>query len=1043
MPFTGILGTVNSQPSNLELGVGAAGAPPDNTAPIANAGANQGVTAAAPHTFTLGGGATDDGLPDPPAALSSLWTLVSGPGGATATFVDDTDPGTDVELSDYGEYVLRLTVDDGELTDSDDVTITLTEPTAVRLTRAAARTLSGETSAGVAVTRVAVRTLSPMPSPVALTRLAARALSGMASAVLAVTRAVVRTLSRQLPPDPCATPPDGEDLRTAVGPLMFVEWDPGDGPRVFSEVGLDDDTDYYHGYKPPHLVSVSEVRRALSGPRGDYEVGTFTVKLGDPDRTLRGVLASSPGLYFPGREVAVYMISDAGRRAKAVPRLIAWGVVDGSPTLNADLTVELPCRDLVGGAVEDWGLDTQALIPRRVIAPPEFPEARKEVLELGVPFPYGVLSDGESQVGTAPTLAINTDKARGGSNAGGDWVNGAGDMGHLAPPATVTVSEVAANGGAMGADAHGTLTFYIGVTTIDADGHEGDPNPFVREDTNLTLAGADSTIHVEWDAVASAATYRVYLGAYWFGVGFLQYIETASLSCDFTKAPAFGVTPSASTITPGAHVLPWSGTAWFCVSAVMADGETEKSVYSVGGAMPPGRKSRLEWEAVADAVSYRVYRGALVTPQTPRYLWEVPSTSLWFDHDWSTSAAIDLTTLQPPHGAVQPIYVGEVFLDGVQWHELLVAGCAIDEITSWAYREGTGAIEWDQGAGSDFLVPGATGWPFPQTYRDIAGDDGVVRRRTVIYAAATVGWTPTTTAVTKGDKIASGAATFRINLSGIEDVGNGSGEVVTDLYQQAVHFFNHLLLTSYLTGDWSTPPMFPGTSICLVNCPSFTALTNQRKAELSGGYVGAWIAGASGERMTAQEWIGRLGRSGACRIGPNRFWQLMAWAVNPALVTSGLPTVVDIHDVDGPSGDPAANLQQLWNVIPYTYGPPLDSDPAWLGEATVRDAASVTAYRKESTADLLDLYCLRSGVVAAHAAGQHLLFSKVAPVYVEPEGDLRLSAYDHGSAFKYSHFRGLGASGYVDRVFVVVGMAMVPMSRRIRLEAVDVTPMLA
>lgn len=1013
-----------------------------NTAPNASAGADQSATASAPHTFTLAGSATDDGLPDPPAALSYLWTLVSGPGGATATFVDDTDPDTDVELSDYGTYVLRLTVDDGELTDSDDVEIALTEPTAVRVTRAAARTLSGETSAAVAVSRVAVRTLSPMPSPIALTRLAARALSGMASAALRMTRAVVRTLSRQLPPDPCATPPDGEDLRTAVGPLMFAVWDPGDGPRVFAEVGLDDDSDYYHGYKAPHLVNVSEIRRALSGPGGDYEVGTFTVKLGDPNRTLRGVLSSDPGLYFPGREVAVYMISDAGRRAKAVPRLIAWGVVDGSPQLNADLTVELPCRDLVGGAVEDWGLDTQALIPRRVIAPPEFPEARKEVLELGVPFPYGVLSDGESQVGTAPTLAINTDKARGGSNAGGDWVNGAGDMGHLAPPATVTVSEVAANGGDMGADAHSALVFYIGVTTIDADGHEGDPNPFVRDATDITLAGADSTIHVEWDAVASAATYRIYCGAYWFGVVFLQYIETASLSCDFTKAPAFGVTPTASTITPGAHVLDWTPGAWFCVSAVMADGETAKSVYSWGDGHPQLRKSRLEWEAVTGALSYRVYRGALLTPQTPRYMWEVPSTQLYFDHDWSTSAAIDLSTIQPPHGAVQPIYVGEVMLDGVQWHELLVAGCAIEEIASWAYRVGTGSIEWNAGAGTDYLIPGATGWPFPATYRDIAGDDGVVRRRTVIYAAATVGWAPGATAVTKGDHIADGSATFRINLSGIEDVGDGSGEVITDLYQQAVHFFNHLLLTNYLTGDWSTPPMFPGTSICLVNCPSFTALTNQRKAEIAGGYVGAWIAGASGERTTAQEWIGRLGRSGSFRLGPNRFWQLKAWAVNPALDTSALPTIVDIHDVEGATGDPLPNQAQLWNVVPYTYGPPFDSDPDWLGEATVKDDDSVLAYRREYPADLLDLYCLRSPLVAAHAAGQHLLFSKVVPVYIEPEGDLRLSAYDHGSAFKYSHFRGLGASGYVERNFVVVGVTMVPMSRRIRLEAVDVTPML-
>lgn len=73
---------------------------------------------------TLVGSATDDGLPNPPGALTYQWSKVSGPG--DVTFVDDTDPTTDVELSVMGVYVLRLTASDGVLNDADDMTITVT-----------------------------------------------------------------------------------------------------------------------------------------------------------------------------------------------------------------------------------------------------------------------------------------------------------------------------------------------------------------------------------------------------------------------------------------------------------------------------------------------------------------------------------------------------------------------------------------------------------------------------------------------------------------------------------------------------------------------------------------------------------------------------------------------------------------------------------------------------------------------------------------------------------------------------------------------------
>ncbi len=92
----------------------------DNAAPVANAGVDQLV-----NTFLGivldGSGSTDDGHPSSPGAVAYLWSKVSGPG--TVVFADATAAETTCSVSANGTYVLRLTVDDSDLDDTDDVTI--------------------------------------------------------------------------------------------------------------------------------------------------------------------------------------------------------------------------------------------------------------------------------------------------------------------------------------------------------------------------------------------------------------------------------------------------------------------------------------------------------------------------------------------------------------------------------------------------------------------------------------------------------------------------------------------------------------------------------------------------------------------------------------------------------------------------------------------------------------------------------------------------------------------------------------------------------
>jgi hypothetical protein len=94
---------------------------PANTVPLVNAGSDQTITL--PASASLDGTVSDDGLPNPPGAVTATWSQVSGPG--TVSFGDANAVDTTASFSASGVYVLRLTADDGQWTVSDDITVTV------------------------------------------------------------------------------------------------------------------------------------------------------------------------------------------------------------------------------------------------------------------------------------------------------------------------------------------------------------------------------------------------------------------------------------------------------------------------------------------------------------------------------------------------------------------------------------------------------------------------------------------------------------------------------------------------------------------------------------------------------------------------------------------------------------------------------------------------------------------------------------------------------------------------------------------------------
>ena len=68
-------------------------------------------------TLEINAVVSDDGFPDPPAAVAVQWTVEAAPSEAVVTFDPDAySPQVEIGFSELGEYTLKLTADDGDKT---------------------------------------------------------------------------------------------------------------------------------------------------------------------------------------------------------------------------------------------------------------------------------------------------------------------------------------------------------------------------------------------------------------------------------------------------------------------------------------------------------------------------------------------------------------------------------------------------------------------------------------------------------------------------------------------------------------------------------------------------------------------------------------------------------------------------------------------------------------------------------------------------------------------------------------------------------------
>jgi hypothetical protein len=386
-------------------------------------------------------------------------------------------------------------------------------------------------------------------------------------------------------------------------------------------------------------------------------------------------------------------------------------------------------------------------------------------------------------------------------------------------------------------------------------------------------------------------------------------------------------------------------------------------------------------------------------------------------------------------GVYQPLYVDVVSMASKEWHRFLIAGHACKSVLAW-YVDGVRQASGTESSDGPFLVPGYAGYIAvvgADPYEDINS-----RRYSFCYALK---------GSAVGDEIAAGTKKLTLNLQGIEDVGDGSGDLITSIVQQAKHFLRNFLAPEVpQRQDWLTePPAFPHLpDVPLVDETSFDTTETALLDRLPSGYIGAGIIGAR-EEVPALDALARFCVSGDFDVFFNRKGQLAASA-EPIFATDNVLALNDvINIVDGSFEITDDVVGEFFNILPYAHTRDYSGgETAWGVVDQVQDDVSITNYEQERSSPQFDLHFLREPQckdTIADVMARKLVRSR------DPRRKVKLAvpfsglSFEPGGVVPLTHIEGIGADGWEGHDVRITRHEVDPTDGVVRLEAYDLESM--
>jgi len=851
--------------------------------------------------------------------------------------------------------------------------------------------------------------------------------------------------------------------------------------HVWSNVDLPDPADYYGGFKESRVTQWGRLSRALSDREGQFETADFSWIAHDADRYIRGLLAADSTKYFKNRPAVVRMIDDDSRRALLLPRTVIRGyITDYQP--QSPLLFEFKAKDILSAKFAAVG-SNPLQVPSRTIEVDDFPDCPTEWIGKAVPIIYGSVTDtpfdadtggGGSGTESGPVeartyggvpggwwphgLGLDTPEMGGNqySHTGDDDVIAAVDADHRSwctlpgdPPTNLAGSAI--SGGSLPDNFRGGTQDYAFMVTAVNAGVETDPSQEVV--VAAGQSGAGRSVRLTWTAPSPAPDggYRVYFCNNPFAVppkfckrGFVDgkfvmvgsnYVRRVDVAAGTTTVDITAEDQGVEADFDVAYI--------YKITAVFPDGsESAASGEILGLSHPYPRPLQIRWRAYTGAVGYRIYRRAgdgdgafdrTIEVGPNGYDGIVHSIDgedqlIYCDDFDDTATAVSVGTVNPPPaGQVPAIYVGTEVISGTTWSRFLICGHAVKVIGN-VYQNGTRIR--DARYGSDVLCPGKTGWPHADDYVDING-----RRYTLIYATGNV-----------ADEAIGGTKPLTVNVDGIEDVGDGTGALITDIHLQYLHCIQNWILGNYDAGAWLATPTFEDDpTLKQVDDDSFVAASAVAAQRIAGGYVGAGVIGWNGEQLTVREVVARFNVSGDVNSGFNRKCQFFVSMVDDSI--AALATAVPLTDALNIISDTFQvkdDLAAHANLIPVSYARDYASrvDTGWLNQQDISDSPSITNYTTGSIdgtarAPDLNLELVRDATTALDVAYRRLMRQKDPPRIVSFEIGLQGMNYDLGDVVQLTHYQGVGASGWAGQPMRIIRHEADPNNFSVALDCFD------
>ncbi len=377
-------------------------------------------------------------------------------------------------------------------------------------------------------------------------------------------------------------------------------------------------------------------------------------------------------------------------------------------------------------------------------------------------------------------------------------------------------------------------------------------------------------------------------------------------------------------------------------------------------------------------------------------------------------------------GVVPFVYTGQraiAYYNGAPWHEYVAFGHAPGgNVQSLFIPEGPGLSTGTSypsrvaitGASPavEYLFPGTAAWTAAfgaAPYQEFNGN-----RYAVVY-----GFGP------RSEINRTGQVPLVANWPGIEDVGDGTGNVITALRRQILHLWINWILQSYTSGAWLGIPSV-GAGADLYSRIDTTTFENLLTID------GAFILGAGGRAWTLDELMNATAKNLHFEYGENRHGQIIASRQDPTQAINRALTAF-AHTIQG-TYHAKRRRDLVKNTVTYRSGrryvPPLagwtpaagellpttttEQNTDWLVEGTpLVDVASVTKYGERI--ENIDFDFVRDAAAADQVAQLVLDESAVAPVLATHTEGACGTETDLGDVDTLVHFDALSETARRER----------------------------